>query len=54
MEAEDMDYMSQEIVQLLTELVKIESTNVGKYEKEIGDFVANWMEQETGLPVIIY
>ena len=47
-----MDYMSQEIVQLLTELVKIESTNVGKYEKEIGDFVANWMEKETGLPVI--
>lgn len=47
-----MDYMSQEVIQLLAELVKIESTNVGKFEKEIGDFVADWMEKETGLPVV--
>lgn len=46
-----MDYMSHEVVKLLADLVKIESTNVGKYEKEIGDFVAAWMEKETGLPV---
>ncbi|MCI8639138.1 MAG: M20 family metallopeptidase [Coprococcus sp.] len=47
-----MDYMSHEVVKLLADLVKIESTNVGKYEKEIGDFVAAWMERETGLPVV--
>lgn len=47
-----MDYMSQEVVQLLAELVKIESTNVGKFEEEIGNFVADWLEKETGLPVV--
>ncbi|MGN8887464.1 M20 family metallopeptidase [Blautia sp. HCP28S3_G10] len=47
-----MDYKSQEVVQLLEQLVRIESTNVGKFEKEIGDFVADWMEKETGLPVV--
>lgn len=47
-----MDYMSQEVVQLLADLVKIESTNVGKFEEEIGNFVADWLEKETGLPVV--
>lgn len=47
-----MDYMSKEIVQLLYELVSIESTNVGKYEEEIGNYVANWLEKETGLEVV--
>lgn len=47
-----MDYMSYEVVELLAKLVKIESTNVGKYEKEIGDFVADWLKEQTGLPVI--
>jgi len=44
--------MSIELVKLLSDLVAIESTNVGKFEKEVGDFVANWLESETGLPVI--
>lgn len=47
-----MDYMSKEVVNLLSQLVAIESTNVGKYEKEIGDFVAKWLDKETGLPII--
>ena len=47
-----MDYRSHEVIQLLEELGKIESTNVGKFEKEIGDFVAAWLERETGLPVV--
>lgn len=47
-----MDYMSHEVVRLLADMVKIESTNVGKYEGEMADFVADWLERETGLPVI--
>lgn len=47
-----MDYMSKEIIKLLYELSAIESTNVGKYEKEIGDYVADWLVKETGLPVL--
>ena len=43
-----MDYMSHEVVRLLADMVKIESTNVGKYEGEMADFVADWLERETG------
>ena len=45
MEVNVMDYMSQEVVQLHADLVKIESTNVGKFEEEIGNFVADWLEK---------
>lgn len=47
-----MDYMSKEVVKLLSDLVAIESTNVGKFEEEVGNFVADWLERETGLPVV--
>ncbi len=47
-----MDYLAHEIVRLTKQLVEIESTNVGTFEKEIGEFVADWLEREVGLPVI--
>ena len=41
------DYSHIEVIQLLKKLVSIESTNVGSYEKEIGDFIYHWLETET-------
>lgn len=46
------NYEDYEVIRLAKELVAIESTNVGKFEKEIGNFIAEWLERETGLPVI--
>lgn len=48
-----MDYMDHEVVRLTKQMVDIESTNVGTFEKEIGLFVADWLDREVGLPVII-
>lgn len=42
-----MDYHENEVIRLLAELVRIESTNEGTFEKEIGDFVQTWLEKET-------
>lgn len=38
-----------EVIELTKKLVSIESTNVGKFEKEIGDYVFNWIKEETGI-----
>ena len=46
------DYSHIEVIQLLKKLVSIESTNVGSYEKEIGDFIYHWLETETALSLI--
>lgn len=41
-----------EILKLTAQLISIDSTNPGKFEKQIGDFIADWLTFETGLPVI--
>lgn len=47
-----MDYMSYEVIKLLAEMVKIRSINGKENEIEMGNFVADWLKRETGLPVI--
>lgn len=42
-----MKYEEVEVIQLLQQLVRIESTNEGTYEKEIGDFIYSWLKDQT-------
>ena len=45
-------YTLQDVIELTKRLVAIESTNVGTFEKEIGDFIYDWMVRETGVEVV--
>lgn len=45
-----MDYNNIEVIALTQKLVSIQSTNPGTYEKEIGEFIYDWMSR-TGAEV---
>jgi len=43
---------NDELLKLTARLISIDSTNPGKFEQQTGDFIADWLTSETGLPVI--
>ncbi len=43
---------NEELIKLTQKLVSIESSNIGTFEKEIGDFVYDWMSSETDTEVV--
>ncbi|MBQ1408008.1 MAG: M20/M25/M40 family metallo-hydrolase, partial [Eubacterium sp.] len=43
---------NEELIRLTQKLVSIESSNIGTFEKEIGDFVYDWMSSETDTEVV--
>ncbi len=47
-----MDYQKQEVIDLTSKLVRIESTNIGTYEKDISAFVEQWLKQNTKAEVM--
>lgn len=47
-----MNYEDVEVIQLTKELVNIESTNVGTFEGEVSQFIADWLEECTEAEVI--
>ena len=46
------NYADYEVIKLTQELVRIKSTNPGTYEKEIGDFIYEWLSEIPDIEVI--
>lgn len=47
-----MNYENVEVIQLTRQLVNIESTNVGTFEGEVSQFIADWLRTYTKVEVI--
>ena len=46
------NFADYEVIQLTQQLVRIKSTNPGVYEKEIGDFIFDWLSKIPGVEVL--
>lgn len=42
-----MNYENYEVIKLTQELVRIESSNIGTFEVEIGNFIYDWLKEHT-------